>query len=309
MTLTQLRYLIAVEKYGSFISAAEHCFVTQPTLSLQIQKLEQEMGVELFDRKRNPVVVTRMGEKIIAQARQVLLEAARLEELYQSDRPPGGSLKLGIIPTVAPALLPHLVRSLSHLSPELEFRIFELPTSQIIHRLRGEDLDLGILATPLEEKDLTEFPLYYEPFVAYYPPGAVPQSPVALKDLNRKPGGDGLFELVLLGEEHCFRNQSLQLCKGRSPARIECGSLDTLRKMVDEGAGMTLLPLLACDPQDPRVVPFAPPIPGREISLVHGPGFVKGRLIDLLKELILGPVPPGLRVRGDLDIVGLKNGG
>lgn len=306
MTLTQLRYLIAVEKHGSFISAAEHCFVTQPTLSLQIQKLEQEIGHELFDRKKSPILVTRMGQKIIDQARKVLLEAARLEELYQSDRPIAGQLNLGIIPTVAPALLPHLVRSLSLLSPELEFRIFELPTSQIIARLRSEDLDLGILATPLEEKDLTEFPLYYEPFVAYYPPGAVPHSPVSLTNMNRKPGGDGLFELVLLGEEHCFRNQSLQLCKGRSPARIECGSLDTLRRMVDEGAGMTLLPLLASDLTHPRVVRLADPVPGREISLVHGPGFVKGRLVEILKELILSPIPPELYTRGELDIIGLR---
>lgn len=307
MTLTQLRYIVAVDRYGSFVEAAQHCLVTQPTLSLQIQKLEQEIGVELFDRRKTPVVTTAAGRKIIEQARTVLREAGRLEELFREDEDElVGELRIGLIPTLAPVLMPELFRSLSRNHPHLQFRIFELPTSQIIEKIRNDEMDIGILATPLKEDDLTEIPLYYEPFVAYYPKGVAIPGPVELRTLDRKPDGEGRFDMILLGEDHCFRNQSLQLCSSRSAGRIECGSLDTLKKMVDLGAGMTLLPQLAAPRNDARVVPLKDPQPSREVSLVHGPYFFRRKLLDAVKELILSRIPAELKTKKGREVIGIQ---
>ncbi|KAB2932445.1 MAG: LysR family transcriptional regulator [Leptonema illini] len=307
MTLTQLRYIVAVDRYGSFVEAAQHCLVTQPTLSLQIQKLEHEIGVELFDRRKTPVVTTAAGRKIIEQARTVLREAGRLEELFREDEDElVGELRIALIPTLAPVLMPELFRSLSRNHPHLQFRIYELPTSQIIEKIRHDEMDIGILATPLKEDDLTEIPLYYEPFVAYYPKGVALPGPIELRNLDLRPDGEGRFEMILLGEDHCFRNQSLQLCGSRSAGRIECGSLETLKKMVDLGAGMTLLPQLAAPKNDPRVVALKDPQPTREISLVHGPYFFRRKLLDAVKQLILSRIPPELKTKKGRDLIGVQ---
>lgn len=307
MTLTQLRYIIAVDRYGSFVEAAEHCLVTQPTLSLQIQKLEIEIGVDLFDRRKTPVITTPAGKRIIDQARVVLKEATQLEELFREDETElVGELRLALIPTVAPVLMPVLYQSLLRDHRHLSFKIYELPTSQIIEKIRHDELDLGILATPLNETDMTEIPLYYEPFVAYYPKGKAPNGPVQLKDLDLRPDGEGRFEIILLGEEHCFRNQSLKLCGKRSIGRIECGSLDTLKQMVDLGAGMTLLPELAAPKNDKRVVSIQDPKPTREISLIHGPYFIRQKLLKAVKELILNQIPTDLKTQKGKDIVAVE---
>jgi LysR family hydrogen peroxide-inducible transcriptional activator len=307
MTLTQLRYIVAVDRYGSFVEAARHCLVTQPTLSLQIQKFEQEIGVELFDRRKTPIITTAAGRKIIDQARIVLREAGRLEELFREDRDElVGELRIALIPTIAPVHMPELFLSLQRTHPQLQFRIYELPTSQIIEKIRRDEIDLGILATPLQEDDLTEIPLYYEPFVAYYPEGLAPEGPIDQSELDLRPDGEGRFEMILLGEDHCFRNQSLQVCGSRSSVRIECGSLDTLKKMVDLGAGMTLLPQLAAPENDPRVVMLKDPQPTREISLIHGPYFFRRKLLDAVKQLILLRIPEDLKTKKGRQIIGVE---
>ncbi len=241
MTLTQLRYIIAVDRHGGFAPAARHCLVTPPTLSLQIQKLEQEIGAEIFDRRKTPVVATHYGRRVIDQAQRVMREAEKIDELFRDDEEPSGEITLGMIPTVAPILMPALFRTLGERYGRLQFRIFELPTTQIVEKMRAGEIELGILATPLGYKDLGETPLYYENFVAYFPQDYTgPYSD--LDPGEERPGG---YDMILLGEDHCFRSQSLRVCGNRNESRIECGSLETLMQMVDRGAGMTLLPEMA----------------------------------------------------------------
>lgn len=168
MTLVQMQYIVAVSNYGSFAKAAENCFVTQPTLSMQIQKAESELGVLLFDRSKQPVTVTEIGKKIIDQARHVLRESTKINDMIQAESTAlKGTFKLGIIPTIAPFLVPHFVKNFVDLYPELELRIEELQTDEIIDMLRKDEIDGGILATPLHLNDITEQPLYYEPFLGY----------------------------------------------------------------------------------------------------------------------------------------------
>ncbi|MEQ9366502.1 MAG: LysR substrate-binding domain-containing protein [Leptospirales bacterium] len=308
MTLTQLRYIVAVDRYGGFAPAAKHCLVTQPTLSLQIQKIEQEIGAEIFDRRKNPVKATHHGRRVIEQAKNVLREADKIEELFREDEDePSGEITLGIIPTVAPVLMPALYATLGKKYKGLRFRIFELPTTQIIEKMRADEIELGILATPLGYKDIVEIPLYYESFVAYFPKDYDgPQS--GLDPHTERPGG---YEMILLGEDHCFRDQSLRVCGNRNTSRIECGSLETLMKMVDRGAGMTLLPQLAVagtkknDKKNKRVARFREPQPSREISLVHHRDFYKKRIFDAIREIVLAQIPQELREKKGRQLLGV----
>lgn len=302
MTLTQLRYIVAVDRLKNFARAAQDCLVAQPTLSLQIQKLEQEIGSEIFDRSKNPVVATRLGRAIIDQARVVLREAERLTELFQeNDDEPSGRVNIGIIPTISTYLLPKIYKPLNEKYKQVDFRFYELPTSQITAQLESEDIDLGILATPLQLKNVVEIPLYYEPFVAYFPKNHKGKKKnLTLADI------EGL-DLILLGEEHCFRNQSLKVCGNSAVGKIECGSIETIKNMVDTGAGMTLLPLLSVDDNldQGRVASFAKPEPAREISLIYRQGFVKKKLLNLIQQRILKAIPAELRTKKDRRLIGV----
>lgn len=311
MTLTQLRYIVAVDRYGGFAPAAKQCLVTQPTLSLQIQKIEQGIGAEIFDRRKNPVTATHYGRRVIDQAKNVLREADKIDELFrEDDDEPTGEITLGIIPTVAPVLMPALYATLGKKYERLQFRIFELPTTQIIEKMRAGEIELGILATPLGFKDIVEIPLYYESFVAYFPKDYDgPQT--GLDPHVERPGG---YEMILLGEDHCFRNQSLRVCGNRNTSRIECGSLETLVKMVDRGAGMTLLPELALASESKsagaarktkRVARFREPQPSREISLIHPRDFYKKRIFDAIREIVLSQVPAELREKKGRQLLGV----
>ena len=311
MTLTQLRYIVAVDRYGGFAPAARHCLVTQPTLSLQIQKIEQEIGAEIFDRGKTPVVATHYGRRVIDQAQRVLREAEKIEELFhEDDEEPVGQITLGIIPTIAPTLMPALYETLGQSYARLQFRIFELPTTQIIEKMRAGEIELGILATPINLKDVVETPLYYEPFVAFFP--ADYSGPRTDLDPHaERPGG---YEMILLGEDHCFRNQSLRACGSRNPSRIECGSLDTLKKMVDRGAGMTLLPQLAIPPEhaaadDARIGRFRDPQPVREVSLIHPRDFFKKRIFDAIRDIVLAQIPTDMREKKGRQLIGVDNAG
>ncbi|MCB1318943.1 MAG: LysR family transcriptional regulator [Leptospiraceae bacterium] len=302
MTLTQLRYIVAVDRHGSFARAAKQCLVTQPTLSLQVQKLEQEIGQEIFDRTRSPIVPTHYGRRIIEQARSVLREADRILEMFREDEEaPSGEISIGMIPTVSPYLMPHLYRGLTERYGRIDFKTFELPTTEIIERIRSGEMDLGILATPLNQKDIVETALYYEPFVAYFPEDySGKRQNLSFQEL------DG-YEMILLSQEHCFRNQALQVCGRRSGGRIECGSLETLKRMVDRGAGITLLPSLSVtDAEKNRIGKFKAPQPAREISLIHGRNFFKKKVFNAIRDLILESIPAALRRKAGRRVLGIE---
>jgi LysR family hydrogen peroxide-inducible transcriptional activator len=302
MTLTQLRYLVALDKYKNFARAAESCLVAQPTLSLQIQKLEQEIGAEIFDRSKNPVATTQFGNEIINQARKVLHESEVLEEMFREGREEAsGEITVGIIPTISAYLLPRIFQILNIQYPLISFRFFELPTSQIIQKLEAEELEVGILATPLNNKNIIEQPLYYEPFVTYYPKNYEGKIiDLELDDLNSK-------EIILLGEEHCLRHQSLKICGQKTLGKIECGSLETIRNMVDLGVGMTLLPLLSMNPDKDKFGRFKVPEPVREVSLVYKNGFYKKKILQTISKTILSVTPEELKEIGNRKLIGFLN--
>ncbi|TGN17283.1 hydrogen peroxide-inducible genes activator [Leptospira idonii] len=301
MTITQLRYIVALDLYKNFAKAAEQCLVAQPTLSLQVQKVEQELGFSLFDRKKNPIVTTKLGKEVIEQAKHTLREADKLYEIAgQLKDEPTGDLSIGVIPTVSNYLIPGIYRTLQTELSQVHCRISELPTLSIIEKLDKEEIDIGILATPLKIPNIVEQPLYYEPFVVYYPEGVKEKSKtVTMKNIEKYP-------LLVLGEEHCFRHQSLKICNHNSLAKIESGSVETLRRMVDLGIGVTLLPKLAVTETSERVVPFASPEPAREISIVYKHGFYKNKILRKLNEIILKQIPKEFHSKEKFKIIGIS---
>jgi len=297
MTLTQLRYLVAVDKYRSFVAAAEHCGVSQPTLSMQLQKLEESIGVKIFDRSRHPIFPTETGEKIIRQAQVIIAESNRMRELLREEKGEiSGELNVGVIPTVAPYLLPDVLTGFIGKYPNLRLRIWEHTTDRILQDLKNGRLDCGLLATPLRDTDLEVKPLYYEPFVAY----VSEKSPLSQKKLltSEELAGERLW---LLNEGHCMRGQVMNLCAyqyNRTPDgdfEYNTGSVEMLKRMVDINSGATVLPEMSIlgydgDRMD-RVRYFKPTEPVREISLVTSPNFVKKIGISALMNEIRLVVP------------------
>jgi LysR family hydrogen peroxide-inducible transcriptional activator len=296
MTITQLEYIIAVDIHRSFAEAARHCHVTQPTLSIQIKKLEEELGTVVFDRSRKPVRPTELGRSIIDQARTTVQAADRIQEMVSAEKEEiSGTLRIGIIPTLSPYLLPLFITELVRRYPELEVTVEELMSEQIIDGLKEDRLDAGLLVTPLQDKDLVERPLFYELFVVYM---------ASDHPLHREHRIDHTVldtrELWLLREGHCFRNQVLNICgqeqqNGVLNLHFEGGSLETLRRIVDQHFGYTLLPELATldmsADQYQRIKHFKDPQPVREVSLVRRRNFVKTRLMDCLQDVILERIP------------------
>ncbi|MCU0352759.1 MAG: hydrogen peroxide-inducible genes activator [Cytophagales bacterium] len=309
MTTTQLEYIVAVDTYRHFSLAAEHCFVTQPTLSMQIQKLEDELGVRLFDRSRQPVTPTPVGEAVIAQARNVLRETQRIREIVQHQRDAiTGELRLGIIPTLAPYLLPLFLQPLLRKHPELRLKISEHTTETIVEKLKNNQLDAGLLVTPLNDNHLHEHVLFYEELVVYLAQanGLAQKNYVLAADID-------VSRLWLLEEGHCMRSQIMNLCelRARSPRSLNCeyeaGSIETLRKMVELNDGITILPELSLHdlPEDKMslVRYFAEPAPVREVSLVTHRNYVKRRLVETMKDEILSAIPPKMRNRDQRQVV------
>jgi LysR family hydrogen peroxide-inducible transcriptional activator len=302
MTLIQLKYVVAVDTYRHFATAADHCFVTQPTLSMQINKMEKELDVLIFDRSKHPVEPTEIGKSIIKQARIVLQEANRIDEIVKGSRGQiSGEFRLGIIPTVSTNLLPRFLRLIMNNYPEIQLRIEELQTEQILDRLDKDQLDAGILATPLEKQGLIEKTLYYEPFMAYVPEGhrLEKEEFILHSELNLK-------DMLLLKNGHCFRNSVINLCDSAFPAKpkhdqlleFESGNFETLIRLSNQGFGMTLLPyLMALDlgeEERKHIKPIEHPQPAREISLVYTRAQLKISIIDLLAEEIRSKVPDKL---------------
>lgn len=311
MTLIQLEYLVAVDTYRHFATAAENCFVTQPTLSMQLQKLEEELGVQLFDRSRVPVRPTEIGKEIIAQARVVLAESKKIHELVQNQKKElSGELRIGVIPTLAPYLMPLFITNFLEKYPQVRVVVQELLTNEIVSKLNHELLDVGLLVTPLENKSIKELPLFYEAFMVY----VNPQHPLA-KQKEIDPTQLLPDDLWVLNEGHCFRSQVLNICNrggrmgGSEGANLDyrSGSLETLKRIVETQHGLTLLPELSVleMPEEKKqlIRPFSEPQPLREVSLVVHKSFLKKKLIEALQKEIVDSVPATIRNRKKQHVV------
>jgi LysR family hydrogen peroxide-inducible transcriptional activator len=297
MTFTQLEYIVALDTHRHFAIAAEQCYVTQPTLSMQINKLEQELGVKIFDRSKQPVLPTVAGIEIIERARKLIADRDELLEAIQSKKDiVKGELRIGIIPTLAPYLLPLFIQSLTKRFPELKLKVAELTTQTLISHLREGRIDAGILVTPLQEAGIAEDVLFYEELVAYVSKNNSVYKKQYVLSTDIDPD-----KLWLLEEGHCFRSQIVNLCelrrktKGGSHFEYEAGSIETLRRMVDLHDGITILPELATidmsAKQQQNLRYFKSPAPMREVSMVVHRHFVKKKLIEVLKQEILKAVP------------------
>ena len=312
MTLVQLEYIVALNKYRHFVKAAEKCFVTQPTLSMQIQKLEDELNAKIFDRGKQPIEPTVIGEKIIKQAMIVLESAGKIKEIIEETRNRiQGELNIGIIPTIAPYLVPLFITQIINEYPDLHITIEELLTDQIVNALIDNDLDIGIIATPLKEPGIREIPLYYEPFVVF----ASKEHRFFNKD--KIDAGDlSIDDMWLLNEGHCFSSHAINLCgadqiKTQSLAlNYRSGSLESLSKLVEQQYGYTLLPWLSLlDMEEHKkelVREFSQPIPKREISIVLKDSFLKEKLIHVIKDKILKNIPDDLKTLGNGMLVDWK---
>lgn len=301
MTFTQLEYIVALDTHRHFAVAAEQCYVTQPTLSMQINKLEQELGIKIFDRSKQPVLPTVAGVEIIEKARKLLAGRNELLESVQSKKDVvKGELRIGIIPTLAPYLLPLFVHSFTKRFPEIKLKVGELTTQTLITHLRDGRIDAGILVTPLQEQGIAENVLFYEELVAYVSKknSVYKKQYVLSKDIDPD-------KLWLLEEGHCFRSQIINLCELRRKTKIgshfeyEAGSIETLRRMVDLHDGITILPELATIDmtvkQQQNLRYFKSPPPMREVSMVVHRHFVKKRLIEVLKQEILKVIPDKIK--------------
>lgn len=302
MNLQQLEYILAVDTYRHFATAAEKCFVTQPTLSMMIQKLEEELGFRIFDRSKHPVIPTVDGEKIIEQARTIIREVSRLREVASELKGEiKGELRLGIIPTLAPYVLPLFIKALQKSYPHIRLVVKEMITGQIVNQVKKGELDAGLLVTPLEEPGLIELPLFYERFFVYtHRAGTLAHKKYVLpSDLDPN-------HLWLLEEGHCFRSQILHLCELRKSSELyetfeyAAGSIETLKKLVEEDGGFTILPELAVRDLDARqrkfIRPFKSPEPVREVSLVIHRDLAKRRLVDSLYKIIVSVIPAELTI-------------
>ena len=295
MTITQLQYVLAVAEHKNFTLAAEKCFVTQPTLSMQIQKIEEELNVLIFDRSKKPIQLTDIGQKIVNQAKNIVIEADRIKDIVEHQKGfIGGEFRLGIIPTIMPTLLPMFLNNFIKKYPKIKLIIEELNTDDILLRLKNGHLDAAIAATPLEDEKIKEIVLYYEPFVAYIPENYAisHKSEIEVSDLN-------LDDILLLQDGHCFRDGILNLCKSQSVSskntfQLESGSFETLIKLADEGLGTTLLPYLHTldlkEKDQLKLRHFKEPKPAREVSLIYPKNELKIHIIDALRTTISGVV-------------------
>ena len=297
MTFVQLEYLIALDNFRHFAEAARSCYVSQPTLSMQIQKLEEELDVKLFDRSKQPVIPTEIGAELIEQARKIIAEKNVIDEIVSLKKGVvSGELRIGIIPTLAPYLLPLFVQRFTEKYPLVRLVVNELTTESFIAQLRAAKIDMGILVTPLQEQGIKEYVLFYEELMAYVSP-----KNAAYKKTYMLPQDIDPRKVWLLEEGHCFRNQIVNLCELQKASRsathfdYEAGSIETLRRMVDTNDGITILPELATmgmsNKQLAQIRYFKRPAPMREVSIVVHRDFVKKRLVDILKEEIIDSIP------------------
>ncbi len=295
MTITQLKYVLAVAEHKNFTKAAERTFVTQPTLSMQIQKLEEELDIQIFDRSKKPIELTSVGNKIVNQARSIVNEAERMQDVVDQEKGfIGGEFHLGIIPTVMPTLLPMFLRNFTRKYPKVQLKIEELTTDEIIAKINDGHLDAAIAATPLYHERIKERVLYYEPFVGY-----IPRSHRLSEKKHIDRADLDIDDILLLEDGLCFRDGVINLCKsaklsGDDRFQLESGSFETLVKLSNEGMGMTLLPFLhtmdISEEQKQNLKEFAEPPPAREVSIIYSISELKMQIIDALFDSISGVI-------------------
>lgn len=295
MTITQLKYVLAVAEHQNFTKAAEKTFVTQPTLSMQIQKLEDELEILIFDRSKKPIELTAVGRKIVEQAKNIVNESDRMQDVVDQEKGfIGGTFKLGIIPTVMPTLLPMFLKNFSNKYPKVQLKIEELNTDEIITKINDGYLDAAIAATPLEQDKIKERVLYYEPFVGY-----IPENHRLFKKETLEVSDLDIDDILLLKDGHCFRDGIINLCKasknmGSEKFQLENGSFETLIKLSNEGLGMTLLPYLhtldVSKEQTKNIKYFVEPSPAREVSILYSNSELKIQIINALHDTISGVI-------------------
>lgn len=298
VTLTQLEYIVAIDEYRHFATAAEKCFVTQPTLSMQIKKLEDELGVIIFDRSRQPVVPTDIGAKLIEQARMALSSTERIKEIIKEEKQEvEGTLKIGIIPTLAPYLLPVFIGHYIRKYPAVKVEVEELVSEEIIRRLKRDMIDVGLFVTPYRDEKIVECPVFYEEMLVYAHPEheLLRQKQIDLKDIATP-------EIWMLGDGHCFRNQVVNLCEmsglqhTQLPFEFESNSLETLMRIVDVEGGFTLIPELVLqymsEDKKKQVRSLSANRPLREVSVIYSRHYTKQKLIALLCGEIQSVVSP-----------------
>ena len=289
MTITQLKYTLAVAEYGNFTTASEKCFVTQPTLSMQVQKLEEELGVTIFNRSTKPLQVTEVGEKVLNQARKIIEESTRMNDVISEEKGIiGGTLKVGIIPTVTSTLLPLFLNIFTKKHKNVDLKIEEFNTETIVQKLEDNSIDCAIAATPLSNDKVIERPLYYEPFVAYVPKHHSLSGNKYL-EIDDLTNGD----LLILQDGHCFRNQVLNLCTLEDLNKqyeLKSGSFETLINLSNNGPWMTIIPYLHSNNLSPKnienIIPFQDPAPAREISMIYSKSQLKLPVINALMSNI-----------------------
>ena len=289
MTITQLKYTLAVAEHGNFTTASEKCFVTQPTLSMQVQKLEEELGITIFNRSTKPLQVTEVGEKVLNQARKIIEESTRMNDVISEEKGIiGGTLKVGIIPTVTSTLLPLFLNIFTKKHKNVDLKIEEFNTETLVQKLEDNSIDCAIAATPLSNDKVLERPLYYEPFVAYVPKHHSLSGNKYL-ELDDLTNGD----LLILQDGHCFRNQVLNLCSLEDLNKqyeLKSGSFETLINLSNNGPWMTIIPYLHSNNLPAKnienLIPFQDPAPAREISMIYSKSQLKLPVINALMSNI-----------------------
>lgn len=299
ITLSQLKYVIALDDYRNFSRAAEQCHITQPTLSLQLKKLENTVDLIIFDRSKKPVVPTSSGLLVIDSARRILKEVDLLaEEITLMNEDLHGEISIGIIPTLAPYLIPFFIRNFSRQFPKIDIQVKELFTESIVEGLKKDKIDVGLLVGPLEEQGVNCNPLFYEEILVYIHPNHPfsSQEEIYLDQLQSE-------QLWILGQGHCFRDQVLNLCpeskvERKKNIKYDCGSLETLKKLVDLEGGFTLLPELSIGSLIPgektRVKPIYGPKPLRQVCMATARSVSRRKVMGILDEFIKASVPAEL---------------
>jgi LysR family transcriptional regulator, hydrogen peroxide-inducible genes activator len=297
MNIQQLEYIVALNIFRNHVRAADHCHVTQPTLSMMVKKLEDELEVKIFDRSSLPLKPTPAGEIILAKARRILQEIRNMKEFIRDQKDSlDGEFRLGVIPTLAPYLLPRFLNGFLDNYPATSFTVMEMQTQEIIDYLKTNRLDLGILVTPVDDKEIREIPIFYEPILLYTSEHLdyYKLDKVNLKSLS-------IQNLWLLEEGHCFRGQVMNLCsakdrKANNQLNYQSGSFETLKAMIDNDYGYTLIPELAVNTKNRHVKRFLEPEPVREVSIAVHNGFVKEMLLLKIREAILKSIPANFKI-------------
>ncbi|NDW11600.1 hydrogen peroxide-inducible genes activator [Bacteroides sp. 214] len=300
MTLQQLEYILAVDKFRHFAKAAEHCGVTQPTLSAMIQKLEDELNVKIFDRHVQPVIPTNIGEKILHQARSIINQTLHMREVIQEEKHViTGKFRLAVLPTIAPYLIPRFFPQLRKKCPDLDLRVSERKTHEVFEGLKNDEIDAAIIASMPEDAKLQGDVLFYEEFMGY-----VSRNEPLFKNEFIRTSDVNPSRLWLLDEGHCFRDQLVRFCQLDSVKNThvvyQLGSMETFMRMVESGNGMTFIPELAlsqlCKEQKELVKSFAIPRPTRPIVLVTRIDFIRQSILKIVKENIKESVPERMLV-------------